>query len=45
MMLLALITADAKPFAHIRKEMGIDANERLDHLKARYDAEDELPSL
>jgi len=25
--------------------MGIDANERLDHLKARYDAEDELPSL
>jgi len=25
--------------------MGIDANERLDELKARYDAEDEQPSL
>ncbi|MBU2935135.1 MULTISPECIES: hypothetical protein [Pacificibacter] len=41
----AVMAQDIQTLDDIRKEMGIDANERLDELKARYDAEDALPSL
>ncbi|AML51698.1 hypothetical protein [Falsihalocynthiibacter arcticus] len=41
----AVIAQDIQTLDEIRKEMGIDANESLDTLKARYDAENEMPSL